>query len=311
MMRGRLWRRGPGRRTGHPATPPEPGGAAPDTDLAGVGDVRMVRTFRIGPDGELFPVNSAEAWTDGWNTAICARGHPHAVPDPDCRCGFYAYSDPAYVLGQPPGRQVVAVVAANGPMEVGSRGARLGRARVEAVWVGPRVGEALAAALQRRYRWVRIFRSRTEMDAAYPLTRLAGQVSPRVREPARRRLRAVTWTYIAVVAAVGCLPIHLVVRNATGASLWLVLVTGGFAMVITGVAQRSAVTTLQGVAAIGWLVTAGPASPVQWAWRATLILLMTWVAVIWRRAGTPGRQVHEPRLGLALRRWRGQLPGAR
>ena len=40
-----------------------------EAEIVGVGDVRMVRTFRIGPDGELFPVNFAQAWTDGWNSA--------------------------------------------------------------------------------------------------------------------------------------------------------------------------------------------------------------------------------------------------
>lgn len=271
----------------------------------------MVRTFRVGPDGELFPVNSAEAWTEGWNTAVCSRGHDHAVPDQDCRCGFYAYCDPAYVLGQPPGRQVVAVVAANGPMEVGTRGARVQRARVVALWLGSRVTARLAAAVQRRYPSVRIYRNRTQMTACYPLTPLDGFTPPRVAEGVRRRLRALTWTYLTIAAAVGCLPAQTVIRTGPGAGLWLVLVATGFAIIVTGAAQRSAVTALQGVAAIGWLVTAGPGSPVQWAWRATLVLLMSWVAVIWWRAGTPGRRVREPRLGLALRRWRAQLPGAR
>jgi hypothetical protein len=69
----------------------------PDAGIVGIGDVRMVRTFRVGPDGHLFPVNSARAWTDGWNHAACGRGLSHTPPDPDCRCGFYVYSDPAYV----------------------------------------------------------------------------------------------------------------------------------------------------------------------------------------------------------------------
>src|SRR5664279_4200741 len=73
-----------------PQTPPAET-AAPaeprDAEVVGVGDLRMVRTFRVGPDGELFPVNSAIAWTDGWNTATCIRGHDHRPPDADCRCG--------------------------------------------------------------------------------------------------------------------------------------------------------------------------------------------------------------------------------
>lgn len=53
-----------------------------------------VRTFRVGADGGLYPVNSSTAWTEGWNTATCARGRDHAPPDPDCRCGFYVYAHP-------------------------------------------------------------------------------------------------------------------------------------------------------------------------------------------------------------------------
>lgn len=53
-----------------------------DVPVFGVGDVRMVRTFRVGVRGGLLPLNSAVAWRDGWNTATCSRGHPHASPAP-------------------------------------------------------------------------------------------------------------------------------------------------------------------------------------------------------------------------------------
>lgn|GEM_PF-6331389 len=78
-----------------------------EVEAVGVGDVRMVRTFRIGPAGQLYPVNSIDAWVDGWNTARCGRGKTHAPPGPNCRCGFYLYSDAAYALAQPPARQVM------------------------------------------------------------------------------------------------------------------------------------------------------------------------------------------------------------
>jgi hypothetical protein len=73
-------------------------------EIAGVGDIHMVRTFRVGADGGLYPVNSATAWIDGWNTATCGRGRSHTPPAADCRCGFYVYSHPAYVLAQAPAR---------------------------------------------------------------------------------------------------------------------------------------------------------------------------------------------------------------
>jgi len=80
-------------------------------EFAGVGDVRMVRTFRVGDGGGLSPVNSANAWPDGWNAATCLRNPEHRPPEAQCRCGFYAYSDAAYVREQPPARQVLAMVA--------------------------------------------------------------------------------------------------------------------------------------------------------------------------------------------------------
>lgn len=64
----------------------------------GVGVVRAIRTFRIGHDGGLYPVNTATTWTLGWNVATCARGRAHTPPDPDCRCGFYVYFHPEYNL---------------------------------------------------------------------------------------------------------------------------------------------------------------------------------------------------------------------
>jgi hypothetical protein len=160
-----------------------------EVEAVGVGDVRMVRTFRIGPAGQLYPVNSIDAWADGWNTARCGRGKTHAPPGPNCRCGFYLYSDPAYALAQPPARQVMAAVATHGAMEIGSRGARASRARVEALWLGPRVSDQLAQAVRERYPTVTVFRDRTAMDQLFPLTHLDGFVKPRVSERTRRRLR--------------------------------------------------------------------------------------------------------------------------
>src|SRR3954451_8461048 len=137
----------------------------PSAGELAVGDVRLTRTFRIGPNGELFPVNTADAWADGWNIATCRRGLTHTPPDPDCRCGFYLYSDPAYVLSQPPGRQVLAVVAVNGTMEAGSRGARVERARIEAIWLGRRVSDQLTAEVRARYRSVAVYWDRAAMYA--------------------------------------------------------------------------------------------------------------------------------------------------
>ena len=135
-----------------------------EVEAVGVGDVRMVRSFRIGPAGQLYPVNSIDAWADGWNTAACGRGKTHAPPGPNCRCGFYLYSDAAYALAQPTARQVMAVVATHGAMEIGSRGARPSRARVAALWLGPRVSDQLTQAVSERHPTMTVFCDRTAMD---------------------------------------------------------------------------------------------------------------------------------------------------
>jgi hypothetical protein len=280
-------------------------------DLLGVGDVRMVRTFRIGRDGQLYPVNSATAWSDGWNTATCNRGHRHRPPDAQCRCGFYLYCNPAYVLAQPPSRQVIAVVAVNGTMEAGTRGARVERARIEAIWLGRRVSDALAIAVSARYRSVALYRDRSAMDAEHPLTQIEYFRPARVGEQARRHLRVVMWTLLAAAAVLGCVPTRTVVTTIPGATLWLSLLAAGLITAAIGLSQRSSVLALQGIGAVAWLVTADPKTIGGWLTRAVFALLMLWVMVIWWRAATPGRRIRQPRVEQAMRRWRGQLPGAR
>jgi hypothetical protein len=280
----------------------------PEAEIAGIGDVRMVRTFRIGPDGELFPVNSAKPWTDGWNTAVCRRGRRHAAPHPECRCGFYVYSDPAYVLAQPPGRQVIAVVAVNGPMEAGTRGARVQRARVEAIWLGPRVRDSLAAAVAHRYPSTQVFRDRAAMDRQYPLTQIDGFAKPRVGERARRGLRYLTWAYLAAITLIGSVRASVIVASPGGAALWLAAIAGGFMLMLTALTQRSPVIALQGIVAVAWLVTGAPQTPAQWLARAALVVPMLAVAVIWWRAGSPGRRVHPPLLEALLGRGTGPRP---
>lgn len=230
-------------------------------EFAGVGDVRMVRTFRVGDDGGLYPVNSATAWAEGWNTAACLRNSTHRPPEAHCRCGFYTYSDPAYVREQPPSRNVLAVVAAHGTMEAGTRGARVQRARIEALWLGRHVTDADAAAVQRRYPSVAVYRDRDEMDAAHPLTQLEYFRRPRVGEAGRERLRHAMWIYLAAVTLIGCVPASAVVSTLPGAVVWLTLIAAGLAIVITGIAQRSVVLATQGIAALGWLLTATPPPP--------------------------------------------------
>jgi hypothetical protein len=185
------------------------------------------------------------------------------------------------------------------------------RSRIEAVWLGRRINERLASGIRRRYPTVTVYRDRAAMTEAHPLTRLDLSRSPRMGEAARRRLRTLMWTFLGAVAAVGCVLARTVVSGPPGAVVWLTLLATGLLVVGLGLGQRSSVLTLQGTNPVAWLVTANPTTVAGWVMRVVLALLMGWVAFIWWRAATPGRRVRNPRLEQALRRWRGQLPGAR
>jgi hypothetical protein len=139
-----------------------------------------VRTFRVAGDGALYAVHGPQRWVEGWNIATCRRGREHAAPAQGCACGFYAYAHPAFTRRQPTARQVLAVVAAQGPMEVGTRGARVGQARVEAIWFGRRVSDALAERMRRQYPTVLIYRDQAAMLGYLPLTPLETFRPPRL-----------------------------------------------------------------------------------------------------------------------------------
>lgn len=71
----------------------------------------------------------------------------------------------------------MAVVAVHGALEAGTRGARAEKARIEAVWLGDRIPDDLAGAVQRRYRSVLVYRDRAAMLADLPLGTLLGSVN--------------------------------------------------------------------------------------------------------------------------------------
>lgn len=125
----------------------------------GVGEVRAIRTFRLGRDGGLYSLYDDRAWTPGVNTAWCKRDRRHAAPEPDCR-GFYAYGHQVWTRAQPPSRSVLAVVAVWGALEVATRGVRAEHARIEAVWLHRRVGDELVEAVRGRYPQVQVVRER-------------------------------------------------------------------------------------------------------------------------------------------------------
>lgn len=139
-----------------------------------VGEIRALRTFRLGSDGSLLPIAyGGTPWSDEANTASCGRGS-HTPAAPECTCGFYAYgtrrsasrSQPAYA------GQVLAVIACWGRVVPGTLGLRAQHARIEALWVSPRVPAEQAAMVRRRYPSVAFYASRRGMLRRHRLTHL-------------------------------------------------------------------------------------------------------------------------------------------
>ena len=124
-----------------------------------VGEIRALRTFRIGAGGVLFPLFSDTPWADGQNTAQCLMApadNPadpstgHRAPEPDCACGLYAYANAA-AAEHPQARHVLAVVACWGRIIAGTRGIRAEHARLEAIWMSEAVPCDLAAMVATSY----------------------------------------------------------------------------------------------------------------------------------------------------------------
>lgn len=144
-----------------------------------VGEIRAVRTFRIGPGATLYPLFSDHAWTSAINTAHCRMtahdGLPpaaHIAPDPDCTCGFYAYADRMSAMEYPHARHVLAVVAMWGRVIAGTRGIRAQHARIEAIWMSAAVPSELARAVAARYPTTSIYTDADQMFADHRPTRL-------------------------------------------------------------------------------------------------------------------------------------------
>lgn len=144
-----------------------------------VGEIRALRTFRIGPDGRLYPLFSNTPWLDGDNTARCrmvelAGGAlaPHGVPEPDCTCGFYAYGSEGATAEYPHARHVLAVVSCWGHVIAGTRGLRAQCGRVDALWLSDAVPAELRAALVANYPSVAVHRDKAAMLAEYPPSEL-------------------------------------------------------------------------------------------------------------------------------------------
>jgi hypothetical protein len=96
----------------------------------------------------------------------------HAAPDPDWTCGLYAYANPAAAAEHPNSRHVLAVIACWDASSPGTRGLRAEHARIEAIWMSPKVPPNLAIQVAGRYPAVRTYDRPSVMFAEHPLTEL-------------------------------------------------------------------------------------------------------------------------------------------
>ena len=193
-----------------------------------VGEIRAVRTFRIGPGGTLYPLFSDSPWLEGANTARCRLApplgvdvsgwEPHTAPEPDCTCGYYAYGSEEAALEYAFARHVLAVISCWGHVVAGTRGIRAQHARVEAIWMSETVPADLAAMVRSQYPSVEVFADKASMLAAYPPSTLECYVA----EPPRDRLAKRVALRIAVGTAlvVGLLPPHWLSSNSNARLVW-------------------------------------------------------------------------------------------
>jgi hypothetical protein len=194
-----------------------------------VGEVRALRTFRVGRCGVLYPLFVDAEWRDGTNTARCHRpaGAPHsspgqhAAPDPDCTCGFYAYGSEAAAGDHPHGRHVLAVVACWGRLIAGTRGLRAEHARIEALWLSEAVPAELAAQVRDRYPSVAVHDDRARMLLEHPITELDCYEPPALWSRPRRD-RALTAAALGAIV-VGLLPMGWLGGPHPAAAVWAVI----------------------------------------------------------------------------------------
>jgi hypothetical protein len=189
-----------------------------------VGDIRALRTFRVGPGGELYPLFHPAPWVDGPNTARClstrAGGDGHDAPEPDCTCGFYAYGNEGATTEQLRARHVLVVVACWGRVIAGTRGVRAQYCRIEAVWLSAAVPEQLVSLVRSRYPSAAVYRDRSAMLAEHAPTELdCYEAATPFDRLVSRALRALAVAGIVV----GTVPGHWLDSVPGARTVWVVL----------------------------------------------------------------------------------------
>jgi hypothetical protein len=220
-----------------------------------VGEIRALRTFRIGPNGLLYPLFTDAAWSAGTNTARCNLGGAHASPEPDCTCGYYAYASDSAAGEYPNAHHVLAVVACWGRVIAGTRGIRAEHARVEAVWMSEKVPTELADTVAECYPAAAVYTDKQLMLTEHPPTQLdCYELADSGRATRRRGVR------VAVVAAIGLglLPHTWLAGNLDLLVAWLLELTG-FLIAATYSYRRHGVAAkrraMQSFALVLWLLS--------------------------------------------------------
>jgi hypothetical protein len=230
-----------------------------------IGEIRALRTFRVGPDGGLYPLYSDTAWVDGVNTAHCnlAPGtgnridaRQHATPDPDCTCGYYAYASESGAAERPHARHVLAVVACWGKVIAGTRGIRAEHARVEALWMSAIVPPELAGSVAASYPTATVYPEKDVMLAEHPPSALdCYEIDEPV--PAARMSRALLLA-IATAVVIGSLPASWIWQQPYIRAIWAaevcLFVIAAVMVRRTRRDVRASVTTLLYAGLAVWLV---------------------------------------------------------
>lgn len=208
-------------------------GAAEDFEPQ-VGDVRAIRTFRVGPGGLLYPLFGRTPWVPGANRARCRADEDtdHRAPDPECTCGFYAYSAEKWAGEYPYARSVLGVISCWGRIITGTRGLRAEFARIDALWLGPAVPADLVEAVRATYPDVQLYERREDLLREHPATPL--EDAEPVDAPAPPVI--VTRTVAALAVIAGMLPASWITRlpyawwleGALFALLALAVLAGGW-----------------------------------------------------------------------------------
>lgn len=204
-----------------------------------VGEIRALRTFRVGPEGVLYPLFVDVPWSDGINSAACraarAQGgdsgqRGHDVPWADCTCGFYAFATASGAAEYPHAKHVLATVACWGRVVAGTRGVRAQHARIEAIWMSSRVPPDLVALVIARYPSVAHYDDQRQMLADHPPTQLDCYQTP---TPQDTTLGRASVGFVVLTAFVlGMLPAQWILHNDDVRFLWLagLVVFGGGAL---------------------------------------------------------------------------------